>query len=245
MQLDKETPSFNPPLFYPYPEFKAQIFHPGNLEKNRPLFDRENLEKTIANGAKQMGFSQLIKLDLSHSSTVYYLEKSDLNQPKTFPADSIIVDIPQVAIALTHADCQATLIFDPREKRFAAVHAGWRGLFGNIYLKTIEKMCSLGSKNRDLLVFVGPSLGLKYAAFENYKNEIPEIYHCKKVFPHHFDLKLIAKEQFLSQGLLENNIELSPICTADNSNFCSYRRSKKRNASTSARNFTICGMDSL
>ncbi|NDD98724.1 laccase domain-containing protein [bacterium] len=245
MGLNEETPRYTPTLFSSYPEFKGQVFYPGNLEKNRELFASENLKKSIEDGAKQMGFSRLIKLQLSHSTTVYHLKNFDFDPTQTFPADSIIVDIPQVAIALTHADCQATLIYDRRQKRFAAVHAGWRGLFGNIYIKTIEKMCSLGSKSTDLLAFLGPSLGLKHAAFENYRNEIPKVYHQKKVFPHHFDLKAMAKEQFLSQGLLESNIEISPLCTAENNDFCSYRRAKKQNGSMSARNFTICGLDFL
>lgn len=232
---------YQPTVFISHP-FKTQIFFPGVSAEGSLKFEPNNLKNTIEIGSKKMGFCQLVIPNLTHSSDVHHLKAASFKDTSNIVADSVIVDTPGVAVAITHADCQSTVIYDPRQKRFAAIHAGWRGLFKNIYSHTIDKMLSLGSRAEDLLVFLGPSLGLEHSAFENFKDEVPKEYHANMVLPYHFDLKTIAKEQFLSLGLLDQNIEISPVCTAENTNFCSYRRSKKQNGSLSARNFTICGI---
>lgn len=235
----------HPNIFLPFSHLTAKIFYPGLDVKNLDRFEPKNLSTTIQNSAKELGFFTCILPQLSHSNRVHVLGSSDWKAHAKIESDSVIVESFDIAVAITHADCQAALLFDPQKNRFAAVHAGWRGLFSDIYIHTIEKMCERGSCPEDLLIFIGPSLGLKQSAFIHYEKEIPLKYHKKRVNPYLFDLKAIAKEQLLDCGLLEKNIEISLKCTAENPAFCSYRRAKQTGLSLTTRNYTICGLRSL
>lgn len=58
------------------------------------------------------------------------------------------------------ADCVPVLMYDPRVRVIAAVHAGWRGTVGRITAKTVERMREeFGCDPRDVIVGIGPSIG--------------------------------------------------------------------------------------
>ena len=225
-------------IFSPFPFFKIKIFNPKILEKESDHFAPPLLRDTICVEAKKMGFNQVLIPSLMHTSKTLLVE-----DPKDqVEADSVIVTKPDIAVAITHADCQATFILDAESKKFAAVHAGWRGLFQDIYKKSIEKMVDSGSNPKNLFVFIGPSLGLSWGTFINYIKEIPEYYHQLLFKPCNFDLKNIAKMHCISMGIPEKNIEVSPLCTAESDAYFSYRRAKKGGIELKARNFTIGGI---
>ena len=58
-------------------------------------------------------------------------------------ADALITTIPNVAIAVSTADCVPVLLYDAKHKIAAAIHAGWRGIIGGILYKTNETLNNL------------------------------------------------------------------------------------------------------
>ena len=127
-----------------------------------------------------------------------------------------------------HADCQAAIFYDPKNKAVANVHSGWRGNVKNIYRSTIQKMRRVfGSKPADLLVCISPSLGPDCAEFIHYKAEFPEDFWAFQIKPYYFNLWAIARYQLELSGILPHHIEIAEICTnTEVEDYFSYRREK-------------------
>ncbi|MBQ0050416.1 MAG: peptidoglycan editing factor PgeF [Bacteroidales bacterium] len=75
--------------------------------------------------------------------------------------DAVWTDTPELCVAVKTADCIPVLLYDQRQQRVAAIHAGWRGTVGHIVTRTIEAMQSCGA---DLHAIIGPGISLD--AFE-------------------------------------------------------------------------------
>jgi len=72
--------------------------------------------------------------------------------------DAVITEMPGLCIAVKTADCIPVLLFDQRQHRIAAVHAGWRGTVGRIVEKTLQQM---QSRAEDLSAIIGPGISLE------------------------------------------------------------------------------------
>lgn len=227
-----------PSIFSSIPELALGVFYPINTINSKALFSPPNLKKTIMQKGLELGFEKVIIPSLTHSSHVEILDDHPCGP---IIADGMITAKKGVAIAITHADCQATFIVDTRLKTFALIHAGWRGLFGGIYENAISKFIARGSKPVDLALFIGPSLGVGASFFDHYLEEIPQKYHHLKQENNTFDLKQIAMIQFLEKGIQPSQIEISPICTFNDTRFFSYRRDKKTDQILLERNFSLIG----
>ncbi|KKM02506.1 hypothetical protein LCGC14_1783790, partial [marine sediment metagenome] len=152
-----------------------------------------------------------------------------------FDADAIVTKEKDIALVITHADCQAALLFDPENNVIAAVHAGFRGLIKNIYQKTIDFMKDrFNSKSKNILACISASLCLKHSEFKNYKKEFPESFWSYKKDNYNFDLWQVAQDQLMKAGLDDKNIEFANECTYCNEkDYFSFRKDNKtgRNAS--------------
>ena len=163
-----------------------------------------------------------------HRDSIYLVHKKP-NIPIEIPdCDALITQIPNIALKITHADCQAAIFFDPLKRVVAIVHAGWRGNVQNIYMKTTTVLESqFGCKSKDLLVSISPSLGPDSSQFLNYQTELPESFWPFQVRPYYFDLWKISQWQLEEAGILPHHIEIAKICTYSNpDHFFSYRREK-------------------
>jgi hypothetical protein len=72
--------------------------------------------------------------------------------------DAVITEKAGLCIAVKTADCIPVLLFDQRQHRIAAVHAGWRGTVGCIVEKTLQQM---QSRAEDLHAIIGPGISLE------------------------------------------------------------------------------------
>jgi hypothetical protein len=151
------------------------------------------------------------------------------NWTKIHQADALFTTEKNIALAVTHADCQGAIFYDPAHEAIAVVHSGWRGNVQNIYAKVVEQLkTSVGSKPKDLLVCISPSLGPCHAEFKNYKQELPQEFWSFQVKPHYFDFWKISQMQLTGCGIPEKNVEMSQICTFCNTkDYYSYRREAK------------------
>jgi YfiH family protein len=136
-------------------------------------------------------------------------------------ADAMVTNEPAVALMTLHADCLAMLLVDPISRSVAAVHAGWRSTVQNIARATVETMRSeFGTDPIDLIAYVGPSIGLeRYEVGEDVIDAWMATGGSERAVRHsdgrwRFDLKAANAGQLADAGVSEENIEISPICTA-------------------------------
>jgi YfiH family protein len=75
-------------------------------------------------------------------------------------ADALVTDRPEVTLFLRFADCVPILLYDPRRKAAALVHAGWKGTLLKIPAHTVRVMAErYGCRPGDILAGIGPSIG--------------------------------------------------------------------------------------
>jgi len=195
--------------------------HQGNVKSNRQII------KDIMQVPKMVYATQPHKAEMKRVSA---------SENKELDADVLFTTEKNIALSITHADCQAAIVFDPSKKVLALVHAGWRGLVSDIYqncILNLEK--EEGCKSKDLIVCLSPCLCSDHFEFKDYKKHFPEKYLNFQTKENHFDFCTMAKSDLLSAGVLEKNIEFSDICTSCNEDdYFSYRRDKKtgRNVTT-------------
>jgi YfiH family protein len=79
-------------------------------------------------------------------------ESPDTTLPDT---DALWTDEPGVLIAVLVADCVPVVLADPRRRRVAVVHAGWRGMVAGV----IEKAVTAFEDASSIVAAAGPSIG--------------------------------------------------------------------------------------
>jgi purine-nucleoside/S-methyl-5'-thioadenosine phosphorylase / adenosine deaminase len=73
-------------------------------------------------------------------------------------ADGLWSDAGGIILTVKAADCAPVWLADMSSKRFALVHAGWRGVANGIIAVAIDALAAAGSKMDELAVAVGPHL---------------------------------------------------------------------------------------
>ncbi len=151
--------------------------------------------------------------------------------------DALITDQPCLMLTITTADCVPILVFDKKNKVIAAIHAGWRGTAKRITALTIEKIINeYSSKPQNIFAAIGPSIGQccyevdhdVLTAFTEEQGQEAEKFFSPKGQKLMLDLWQANKQQLLSLGIPEKNIDLTEICTScHNQSFYSARRGDK------------------
>lgn len=172
--------------------------------------------------------SVLVGVKQVHGTDVLVWDKPGGAVGTPVAADAVVTREKGVLLLIQTADCQAVMLHDPVCGVIANIHAGWRGSVGNIIGKTIRTMISrFGCLPEDIRAGVGPSLGPYCAEFINYRNELPEQFWTYKDHRDHIDFWKISQDQLLAEGVIDENIVVSRLCTKCNKDlFFSYRRDK-------------------
>jgi YfiH family protein len=124
--------------------------------KNRKLFVGE-----VAGKAKV----ELVTVRQTHSGIIWIVEKD--HGPLVTPegkavlrGDGLMTDVPGLLLGVQTADCVPVLIADRKTGAVAAFHAGWRGTLKRIVERGVGTMqLRYGSKPKDLVAAIGPSIG--------------------------------------------------------------------------------------
>ena len=191
------------------------------------LKDTERKEEIQKNRTK---FLRSLKVSTSfagiqtHGIEVFEVTKDTLQEH--IHADAFITTLPRVALTITAADCLPIYLHDPKEKRIALIHAGWKGLSNGIIEKTIKKLTPGPSS---AIAGIGPGIGpCHFEVKEGVKNAFTAFPESVKVTRHttYIDLKEIAQKELVRLGIPKSNIEVSPTCTMCAKNYFSYRRDK-------------------
>lgn len=205
---------------------------------NASLQVNDNQQHVMANRAKiqqTLGLSSLVFANQIHGNTA--LKVTSLEN--LIVCDALITTRKAIGLSITHADCQAALLYDPIKQVIANVHAGWRGMVKGIYTSTVNKLrMEYNSKPQNLLVCISPSLGPESAEFVNYPAEFPSQFWSHQIKPTYFDLWSLAQAELEQIGVLPSHIEIAKIDTyANPCDYFSYRQHK-----SSGRLATVIGL---
>jgi YfiH family protein len=192
----------------------------GNSDGHEEILENRELVR------KALNVSKLIFPHQSHGTNVERITAK--TGDKVPHADAIFTTEKNIALGVTHADCQAAIFYDPVHEAIGVVHAGWRGMAQNIYSRMLETMHrEIGTQPQNLIVCISPSLGPDHAEYKNYKQELPQDFWPHQVKPNYFDFWAVARKQLSAVGVLDKNIEVAEICTFCNEkDYFSHRREK-------------------
>ncbi len=188
---------------------------------------------------KMLDIKQLIFPNQTHGTIVQRVTAK--NWDKVPQGDALFTTEKDIGLAVTHADCQAAIFYDPVHEAVAVAHCGWRGSAQNLYARVVDTLHrEIGTQAHNLVVCISPSLGPDHAEFKNYRQELPHDFWPFMTKANHFDFWKIAQAQLITCGVPEKNIEIAQVCTfCANEDYFSYRREKD-----AGRNATVVALKS-
>ena len=152
--------------------------------------------------------------------------------------DGLITQENNKILSLTFADCTPIYLYDKQKNIIGNIHSGWQGTIKKIAKYAIIQMKKgFNSNPKDIICVIGPTI--RKCHFEvqedvksefyntfNYMKNIDKIIEFNKNTNSYFiDTVEINKELLKEEGILEDNIIDSKICTCCNSNIIhSYRK---------------------
>ena len=205
---------------------------------------KKNVVRNLEKVAKQINTTKqnIILLNQVHSNKV--INVRDIFKIRRI-GDGLITNRKKLALGILTADCAPILIFDPKKKIIAALHAGWKGAFKDIIGKTINKLNQKGSKSKDLIAVVGPCISIKnYEVKKDFLNKFLQkskknikffkLYN-KKIY---FSLNSYIKSQLINMKVKKIEI-INKDTFPKKNNFFSSRRSIKNKFNDYGRNISI------
>ncbi len=210
---------------------------------------RENVIKNHALAAREFGLCErdICRTYQTHSTNIEIVSASQKStgiykEPFDHGVDGLVTNEKNLILSVRTADCVPVLLYDTKKIICAAVHAGWRGIYGRITGGAINKMLLLGAEKENIIAAIGPCAGVccyevgqeLYDAF--IKSDI-DFDRCfiKRDASIYFDLTAANELFLLKNGIKEKNISSSYLCTCCNQNdFFSHRRQGANRGTMSA-----------
>lgn len=153
----------------------------------------------------------------THTCNVAIVKDLDDTYPDT---DALVCLKPGVAIGVRTADCVPVLLYAPDINAVAAIHAGWKGTYGDIAGNTIRVLCEYGADPAMIKVWFGPCVCADcYQVDEQFAGKFAKegfqcAIHTERVTGRpHVDLAMINRLRLLSNGVKEENIRMPGYCT--------------------------------
>ncbi len=196
--------------------------------------------------------------DQKHTANVIVAKPEDMGPvwPLDKPShmrnvDGIVTDIPEALLTVFGADCPSVYLADPVRKAVGLVHAGWRGTLERIPAVAIGLMNkAFGCDPANIYAAVGP--GICRDCYEM-GDEVYEAFadswgreDAGRIFgrypardadgreipggKYHLDLREANRLTVLREGVPEDHISISNVCTMCNADiFYSYRANRMEN----------------
>ncbi|MGC9326777.1 MAG: polyphenol oxidase family protein [Candidatus Hinthialibacter sp.] len=133
--------------------------------------------------------------------------------------DALITREENLPLAILIADCLPIFFAAPDAGVIGLAHAGWRGTFDEISVKTVERMRSeFGVKLQDLKVWIGPGISAEgFTIGEDLWDKFRERWgayrDCFRESTTSIDLKRLNRRQLVEAGVSSDQIEISEDCT--------------------------------
>lgn len=174
-----------------------------------------------------------------HSATVRRIDRPGLYEP----CDGFITDVPKLLLMVRVADCMPILMLGEKDNGafvVAALHAGWRGTAAAITHSAIARFAEFGIAPEKLKCALGPSIrSCCYSVGDDMKREVAALRGERFAdefiierealdgkFALYADLAGMNRSLLMEAGVLSENIDISPDCTAcESDRFHSHRAS--------------------
>lgn len=206
-----------------------KIIHSKLLKKFKKI--SHGFTTKYAGGCQNREIDNIVIPEQVHSNRVVWLDKNtDLK------ADGIITNKKGTAIGIRTADCVPLLFYESKLNIISAVHAGWKGTLGKIAQKTVRKIVKLGGEAENVIVAIGPCIGMCCYKIDKFRAEkfVKEFGKDKKLVNKnhkgwYLNLAYANYIQLLKSGIKKENIDHQIFCTKCQKNlFFSYRMAKDK-----------------
>jgi len=206
---------------------------------NKMQLPKEEFEKNCKDyknlcNAMEDNYINVVKCNQEHTKNVQIVnkkinsDKPDFNLNEYDATDGLITNKSNMILATTNADCILLLFFDPVKRVIANVHSGWKGTLQRISVEAVKKMVNDFACNpQDIICCICPSIRKCHFEVDEdvkdlFKNEFKELdnfieYNQEKK-KWNTDTVLINKKILKNEGLKEENIIDSGLCSVCNSN---------------------------
>jgi YfiH family protein len=201
--------------------------------------ERKNVEENYRRISRVLGIDSrnMVLSNQIHDNKIRHVGERDRGKGIYIKSDIIgydglITGNTEVALVTFYADCVPVFLFDPCKRVICLVHSGWRSTLKEISKEAVVKMkqvygCSAG----DIEVAVGPSIGqCCFEVGEEVYSQFIDVFPWSNRFCRiqngkwFFDLPSIIKRSLVNEGVKEDKILLSSICTKCNNDiFFSHR----------------------
>lgn len=192
--------------------------------------DRQIDRDALTTFAQTVGIMDpIVCMQQVHSGTVAVIENAEkLRIPET---DGLITNKKNIPLAVLTADCLPITLYDPKNEVIGIAHAGYRGLLHHIVENTVEIFTSKFDSNpKDIIVGIGPCIEtmcyeVGKEVIEQFEEAFPKFQkiYIKKDGKFYLDLRSVALQCLMNEGILKEHIEVMNICTKSDDHFYSYR----------------------
>ena len=206
--------------------------------------ENPNLEENYRRLMTAIGASHMLRAWVKqvHGRSVEMLEREPENEygetleaevrdrfSGQISADAIATSVPNVLLTIRVADCVPVLIASSDGKVVAAVHAGWRGVVGNVVEKAVRGTREAGASAERMVAAIGPCICTQNfevgpeVAEEFGRQGLAEMVHPIEGKNPHIDLQAAVRIQLERAGV--KNVDGNDVCTfRDAADFYSHRR---------------------
>jgi YfiH family protein len=218
--------------FEPF-ESIPDLIHGLSLKEDSLLIDSKDERFQYLRYSLLIQNKSILRLKQVHGTKIYSIHT--LKQGFKFldgncQGDGFITNVKGLFVAIGVADCVPIFFVDPVNIVCGVIHAGWRGSFCEIALKTVKILKrNFSSECVNIMVVIGPSISpccyeisetLAYSFIQKFSNKVVQ----ERKGRYFLDLKEVNRIQLLSAGLEEKNIYVSDYCTCCRDDlFYSYR----------------------
>jgi YfiH family protein len=204
-------------------------FHVGDDPEN-VIANRRAISEAL-----NIDFNRMTCAEQVHGSTVALVDETTAGRgafsfnDSISGVDALIVDRPNIPLALFFADCVPVVIADPYRKVVAVVHAGWRGVLDRIIEKAVSSMMEFGDASIDnMIAFIGPAIGgCCFEIGEDLLKRFQERFEDEGLWlsaGNRIDLRELARLQLDKCGIESDRATVLDFCTVCNSDLLfSYR----------------------
>ena len=199
---------------------EAGNFLPLKSGDKRPLLNFERLG---------VDYSKIVMAQQVHSANLALVK--DISAGQTIEGvDALFTTQTNLYLLIIVADCVPLLFYDPIKGFVACAHSGWQSALQKISLRILKEFIKRGSSKENILVAFGPSIGSEHYDVSEGRVRLFDTAFGKSIVTKrkkgrtYLNLVEATKQPITSFGIPEKNIEISNVCTAENTNeFYSYR----------------------
>jgi copper oxidase (laccase) domain-containing protein len=195
--------------------------HNGDTIRDREKFCEQN----------GVTYEQVVYQNIVYGDTETYDSLRRVSEHDTtkfiadVPADGLITSEVGVGLFLPVADCVATVMYDPVRRQLAMLHLGRHSTYTSLIAKAVDAFVREGSRAADIHVWMSPSAKKETYRLQWFDKEDDPQWHgyfTQDADGFLLDIPGFNTKRFLEQGVVANNITVSPIDTMKDPEYFSH-----------------------